>query len=1111
MRVFAVLCGLAVALIVTAAPAARADTFPFHCVTNNSPADCTTAEAQISMEVTDPVLGDDSVRLTFSNAGPDSSSLTAVYFDDGVIVTLTVVPTPGVAFTAGSASPPDLPGGSTLTPPFVTTENLAADADPSPALNGVNPTESLVLDLDLQVGSTLQDVLDQLASGVLRVGVKVQSFSGGGSESLVAPWCGDGFVDSGEECDDGNNVDGDGCAADCTSEGCGNGVLETGEDCDDGNTAPDDCCSPTCTFETGSCDDGDACNVGETCSSGFCSGGSAPDCSSSGDQCNDASCDPGGAEGNCNALTPINEGLSCDDGDACNLGETCTAGSCNGGSAPDCSSSSDQCNTASCDPAGAEGNCDTLTPANESGSCDDGSACNVGETCTAGSCNGGAPPNCSAFGDPCNAASCDPGGTEGNCSVLTPINEGLSCDDGDACNVGETCTAGSCNGGSAPDCSSAGGGCNTASCDSGGAEGNCDTLTPANEGASCDDSDACNVGETCTAGACNGGSAPDCSSAGGACNTASCDPGGAEGNCDTLTPANEGASCDDGDACNAGATCTSGSCTGGSAPDCSSAGGACNTASCDSGGAEGNCDVLTPSNEGGSCNDGDACTIGDICQSGTCSGATPDCFSGDPCKDVSCDPGGTEGNCDTITPLSGPCDDSNVCTVGETCQAGSCGGGSAPDCSSAGDQCNTASCDPGGAPGNCDIVVPSNEGGSCDDVDVCTLNDECQGGVCGGELCPNANPCLEVACTVSGCVFTPIQPDPNAPPPPADFIFVIDTSVTMKRDLKTWIPPHLAPFPQDLEDGGIVDWRLAIVRTGTNRMQNPKKGPQDPDVYLNWTTDPNEWADAVVDLQNDIRNNTEAGTEGIMFALDSLECRPDAVCNVILYTDEDDDSPACSDKRAAQTGCPTSLTSGTLATGDPERREPPAKGPIICRRKPLSRVCARWIPFQQRTDETAARLIAEQVPLNMVIKSRNKPSIFQYGNPTCTVTDDEQRLDPALTLACLINGVKSADGGIEGKCENGGVCTQTREKQGDACVVDDDCLPLSLQAQLLRSGVCGQGGLCTGGRVGAVCDDDADCAILARAYEIPNSQKQADEFFPLFIQDKIREQTCQAP
>src|SRR5215470_129948 len=36
--------------------------------------------------------------------------------------------------------------------------------------------------------------------------------------STAAGVCGDGHVDAGEDCDDGNNFGGDGCAANCTSE-----------------------------------------------------------------------------------------------------------------------------------------------------------------------------------------------------------------------------------------------------------------------------------------------------------------------------------------------------------------------------------------------------------------------------------------------------------------------------------------------------------------------------------------------------------------------------------------------------------------------------------------------------------------------------------------------------------------------------------------------------------------------------------------------------------------------------------------------------------------------------------------------------------------------------
>lgn len=39
------------------------------------------------------------------------------------------------------------------------------------------------------------------------------------SAICAAPFCGDGILDDGEACDDGNNVDGDGCSATCQDEG----------------------------------------------------------------------------------------------------------------------------------------------------------------------------------------------------------------------------------------------------------------------------------------------------------------------------------------------------------------------------------------------------------------------------------------------------------------------------------------------------------------------------------------------------------------------------------------------------------------------------------------------------------------------------------------------------------------------------------------------------------------------------------------------------------------------------------------------------------------------------------------------------------------------------
>src|SRR5688572_27616675 len=61
--------------------------------------------------------------------------------------------------------------------------------------------------------------------------------------------CGNGVVEDGEQCDDGNRNDGDGCGASCSLEAggaCGDGVSGPGEECDDGNTTAGDGCSDTC-------------------------------------------------------------------------------------------------------------------------------------------------------------------------------------------------------------------------------------------------------------------------------------------------------------------------------------------------------------------------------------------------------------------------------------------------------------------------------------------------------------------------------------------------------------------------------------------------------------------------------------------------------------------------------------------------------------------------------------------------------------------------------------------------------------------------------------------------------------------------------------------------
>jgi cysteine-rich repeat protein len=121
--------------------------------------------------------------------------------------------------------------------------------------------------------------------------------------------CGNGLVDDGEQCDDGNAVDGDGCSAVCTMDAvCGDGKMEGPEQCDDGNAVDGDGCSKTCTKDA-------VCGDGKMEGPEQCDDGNAVD----GDGCSktctkDAVCGDGKMEG----------AEECDDGNKLD-GDGCTA------------------------------------------------------------------------------------------------------------------------------------------------------------------------------------------------------------------------------------------------------------------------------------------------------------------------------------------------------------------------------------------------------------------------------------------------------------------------------------------------------------------------------------------------------------------------------------------------------------------------------------------------------------------------------------------------------------------------------------------------------------------------------------------------------------------
>ena len=181
---------------------ANADpTYGFQNITANNLANAASGQSQLYFTLTDAGSsgGHNQVMFTFFNTGPAAMSIADIYFDDGALLGIaSFTPSAGVAFSV-TASPGNLPGHTPydFRPEYNGTANshFAADSDSPVQPNGVNPGETLGILYNLQTGRTYADVLSSLAlsqtdmqhdlDGGLRVGIHVQGFAGGGSESFL--------------------------------------------------------------------------------------------------------------------------------------------------------------------------------------------------------------------------------------------------------------------------------------------------------------------------------------------------------------------------------------------------------------------------------------------------------------------------------------------------------------------------------------------------------------------------------------------------------------------------------------------------------------------------------------------------------------------------------------------------------------------------------------------------------------------------------------------------------------------------------------------------------------------------------------------------------------
>jgi len=238
-----------------------------------------------------------------------------------------------------------------------------------------------------------------------------------------------------------------GCTVDDSGAHCAGEDPCTGVPCDVAPFAclkvPGHCENGSCVFEYddgASCEDGDPCTTSDRCAQGVCAG-TLLECNAPPPAvCRDATTlqtysMPGSCVGGqCEyAVTEVVCANGCEVG---RDGVAHCAGQVDPCEGVDCSTAPSAClkSPGQC----VKGGC--VFEVNDGVACEDGNLCTVGDSCLQGTCLSGVATVCDDK-NPCTDDSCNP--DTGQCETT---NNTLSCDDGDLCTVEDTCAGGACHG-----------------------------------------------------------------------------------------------------------------------------------------------------------------------------------------------------------------------------------------------------------------------------------------------------------------------------------------------------------------------------------------------------------------------------------------------------------------------------------------------------------------------------------------------------------------------------------------------------------------------------------------------------------------------------------------
>jgi hypothetical protein len=198
---------------------------------------------------------------------------------------------------------------------------------------------------------------------------------------------------------------------------------------------------------------------------------------------------------------------------------------------------------------------------------------------------------------------------------------------------------------------------------------------------------------------------------------------------------------------------------------------------------------------------------GECDQAETCTGASSDCPA------------------DLAAGNGTPCNDGTFCNGADTCSGGSCSNHAGDPCPGAdGDGDCSESCSE--ASDACSAADPN--GAACDDGNVCTVDDQCTGGVCSGDVQANGSEICPptTTTTLPTCLCGDVNLDGKIKA--GDALLALNVSVGIGECL---------PCACDFNGNGTITAgdALGILRTAVSLPTTPAC-PDQPETELNDTT-----------------------------------------------------------------------------------------------------------------------------------------------------------------------------------------------------------------------------------------------------------------------------------